>query len=619
MMMGFKDDGDVSAFIRYWDYINGHEYTEDESGEDAGDGTYDATEFDLASVLPDDVLADHDYIGALKYYDPTLKIGLPAANFNHCEEWDTPFIVGDPDEDVTLPPGEEPCEECIYAQWNIDMETKFSHTVGGGTSSYPKFDAVILHNYYIAGNRWEECAENTNWLVAATEPTFLAETPYTEHWITPGFDPVLGVLFEGIAGIPTDPDGDLEFEEQTGNFKEFTRDRIKIGFDIHAGFLNFFDEDEGPTKEFWFTEFNLLPKTHELDEDMLPFVNMVPNTFAHAVVLQNWILWNLKAYFDPDYKPGVFTVATVQAYMGGNTIDMMTAASRTDQVVLDIPDPGLSCTTGGPEEDNYYVRRTTWHTMQLLSNIHTQDLHYLKTHVGIYTLNNNQAPTCFVELDAEGEPVNVIVYYTNIKQTTQKFAIDPGDLYITIDGATGVTLGEATIYTLNPFQLSTTSGNNVMFKNDQPVNISYACSPADGSDPHPFEITETESSVSGTSCPGGFTPPIGGVCVTVPATSAGYFVVPITAEYRKGAMKSVYSIYPNPSDEYFVINRSNQDPLAANDMHIGIYSSYGTLETEKIIRSGEVVSTQMLPSGVYTIVVKTENEPVAVLRFVKMQ
>ncbi|MFN0275406.1 MAG: hypothetical protein ACKVPJ_06665, partial [Chitinophagales bacterium] len=99
-MMGFTDHGPVNAFIHYWDYINGYEYDSGTSGVDAGDGTYNATDFDLSTTLPADVLADHDFISAIKTNPETqnIKIGLPAYNLPNCGEY---AFITDPGEDTS--------------------------------------------------------------------------------------------------------------------------------------------------------------------------------------------------------------------------------------------------------------------------------------------------------------------------------------------------------------------------------------------------------------------------------------------------------------------------------------------------------------------------------------
>jgi hypothetical protein len=632
-MMGFTDQvnpldpiSDVSPFIHYWDYINGHEYDFGTSGEDAGDGTYGDAEFDLTTTVPADVLADHDYITAINTAFPDIKIGLPGENFNQCEEegWDTPFIIDDPEgEDQQFLPGGPGAEDCPceYSEWNIDMETKFDKTIAVGESTGFKFDAIILHTYYVAGNAYALCTTNTNWQVAATEPTFVSGAPYPDQWTFAPIDPNIGELFEGIAGIPTDPDGGGA-ENQVGNFKEFTRDRIKFAFDQHAANLNFLDGDPGQTKEIWLTEYNILPKpraiTEEAAEDAEPFVNMVPNTFAHSVVLQNWALWNVRSYYDSDYKPGILTMATTQAFIGGNVIDFMTPSTRNDQVILDVPNPALTCTTATPAPvDDFFVRRATYFTAQLLNTIHTLDLNYEKTFIGMYSLNNNIAPTSFVQLDELGEPINLYVFYTNIKQTTQRYAIDPGDIHLSIEDAGGVTLGAGTVYALNPSQLYSTSGRSALFQ--EPINSDYSCSPGQPDLPHPFEITDTWTGLSGIGCPGGFTPPAGGVCVTVPATSAGYFVVPITPYLRKGERASNFRLYPNPADDFFVIEKTSTNTNVNDDFTMRIYSTFGTLVSEATVQSGEMVNTDMLPSGMYTIVVIDSNNNSTTLKFSKMQ
>lgn len=613
LMLGFKDTDPVASvnpFIRYWDYINGHEYDAGTSGEDAGDGTYLAGDFDLSSVLPADVLADHDFLGALNAFDPLLEIGLPATNFNHCEEdgWDTPFIIDDPDEAITaLPPGPEDCE-CEYPQWNIDMETKFSHTISGegGPSTYAKFDAIILHNYYVAGSAHGGCNENTNWQVAAAEPTFTSAAPYHSAWTYPGYDPAISELFDGIAGIPTDPDGDLTFTEQVGNMKVFARDRIKIAFDKHAEYLHFFDTDEAETKHVWFTEYNLKTdaKGATAAADQV-FLYMVPNTFAHAVALQNWVLWNIKAYYDPDYKPGIFNIGTLQSFMGGSSIHLMSPATRNDQVELGLPDPGFTCTSEDDEAENYYVRRTTYYIMQLLNTIHAKDLQYAKTFVGLYMLNNNLPPTTFIELDASGVPDNVIVFYTNIKQTNQRFSIDPGDLILSIPGAISISLDPATIYALNPFQLNSTSGKNAMYT-EASINDAYGCTPGINA-PYPFEITGTYTDVSGIACPPGFSPPPSGVCVTVPATSAGYFVVPIVVLDKLGKPNDVFAIYPNPAASQFYVQYQNKAVAEINKVSVALYSMEGNLIRNFNTHVGEAIDVSELPVGPYTVIISADG------------
>lgn len=633
--MGFTDQvdaldpiSDVSPFIHYWDYINGHDYEYGTSGEDAGDGTYGDAEFDLTTTIPADVLADHDFITAIRTSFPTIKIGLPGENFNQCEEegWDTPFIVDDPDDqDLSFLPGgaggDCPCE---YSEWNIDMETKFDKTIAIGESTGNKFDAIILHTYYVAGNAYVDCPTNTNWQVAATEPTFAAGIPYTDQWSFAPIDPNIGELFEGIAGIATDPDGDATFSYQVGNFKEFTRDRLKEAIDIHALNLNFLDGDSGPTKEIWITEYNILPKPRGLTatEDG-PFVNMVPNTFAHCVALQNWMLWLIRSSYDPDYKPGIVTMATAQAFIGGNAIDYLTPSIRNDQVELDIPDPTLTCISNPPNEtDNFFVRRATYFTAQLINTIHTLNLNYEKTFIGMYSQNNNIAPTTFVQLDELGEPINVYVFYTNIKQTTQRYAIDPSDLYLSIDGATSVSLGAATVYALNPSQLYSTAGRSAVFQ--QPINSEYGCRPdppgpeTELDMPYPFEITGTWSGVSGTGCPGGFTPPSGGVCVTVPATSAGYFVIPITPSYRLGEIAATFRLYPNPADDFFIFESTSSNSNLNDKFLVKVFSSFGAIVLETSVSSGDMVNTGMLPSGMYTVVIIDSNNNASTLKLSKI-
>lgn len=569
----------------------------------------------MTSVLPTDVQADHNYIREIREYgDHTIKIGLPAANFDQCDEWDTPFIVDDPDDtEVGAEPLEEDCA-CDYPIWNDDMATKFTKTLNIGSTPYIKFDAVILHNYLVAGNVHAGCPDNTNWQRIAANAAFTDDAPYEDAWTySPSPDIYLSPIYEGLAGIPVELDGDVDPVIQDGNFKDFVKTDLKTAYDIHGTHLFYTDEYESSeSKELWFTELNLLNKakgaTDDFDQD---FVNMVPNSFVHAVVLENWLLWYVKEYFDTDYNPGVFKYATFQSFLGGNAIDYMSPSSKNDQIKLNIPDPDLVCSDEEWDND-FYVRRATYYLMQLMNEIPFHNLEYARSSIGLYTNNYNLPPSTFTELDEEGDVINIYVFYTNIKSTTQKYVFDPGDLHEAIFEATSVSLGAATIHALDPTDLFSTAGRSGVYGNaepdpaDDPINIHYNCDEGYGSNKYPFEIVGISTSTSSTSCPGGYTPPTGGICVTVPATSAGYFVIPVTA-YRLGEVKDVYAIYPNPASTNFVIHQIDPHHSIIKNMSVEIYNMYGGLIQTTTVDEGQAINISQLPVGIYTVIIKTEG------------
>ncbi|MBK8682279.1 MAG: hypothetical protein IPN31_10330 [Bacteroidetes bacterium] len=59
------------------------------------------------------------------------------------------------------------------------------------------------------------------------------------------------------------------------------------------------------------------------------------NTFAHAAMLQNWMLWNIKANYDNDYKKNFLTRATLQNALGGSATMLMTNSDAADQKLLE--------------------------------------------------------------------------------------------------------------------------------------------------------------------------------------------------------------------------------------------------------------------------------------------
>ena len=132
--------------------------------------------------------------------------------------------------------------------------------------------------------------------------------------------------------------------------------------------------------------------------------------------------------------------------------------------------------------------------MQLLSEITKKELHYAKSYISLYSGNFNFPPTVFYE-EIDEIITNVYVYYTNVKPTTQKYAIDPNTLYETIDDAIGVSLDQATVYSLNPDQLYSTSGKSQLFR----INTFYNDCHALGYFDHLFEIQDIESELSTTT------------------------------------------------------------------------------------------------------------------------
>lgn len=614
--MGFADHDDVSAFVHYWDYINGFEYDYGTSGANSGDGIYSDDDFDLAAVLPADVLADHNYIAALKDdISLNVKIGLPAMNLNKCEgaDNDFPFIIQDPRDDFWADPPEEeaecPCDN--YPVWNDDLAAKYAEVIYAGETLRYKFDAVILHTYYTPFNANADCTENTNWQKI---PTCLADgEPYSTAWTYAGSaDTRLRCAFDGITGIPY-PTGGSPLK--TGNFKDFAKNRIKMSYDEHSEHLFFRDTDTGAeNKEIWATEWNIhdgakgTPEEVEADER---YTYCIPNTFSHVAVFAHWMLWYMKSNFDTDYRPGFLTTATVQNFMGGTNIDLIARADEQDEVEIGIAE----CDGTPPEIEDYFVPKPTYFMMQLLSEITNKELHYAKSFISLYSENFNFPPTVFYE-ETDGVITNVYVYYTNVKSTTQKYAIDPNTLFEAIEDAIGVSLGVATIYSLTTDQLYSTAGKSQIFR----INTFYDDCHALGYFDHRFEIQGLESEISVTTCPAGIgTAPTGGVCVTVPATSAGYFVIPVTVYYRTGELDDIFAMFPNPASNSFIIQQINSKLKDIPKLNVELYHINGGLIKTVSITEGQPIDISELPVGVYTVLIRTEGLRTEAKSLVKMK
>lgn len=374
LALGFED------FEHYWNYINGRDY-------DLLTGDFDTE--DLENSLVDAIETDHDFLGAIKansaYYD--IKIGLPAENTPACGElygfalmppYDpdnidrviaaTIPVVTDPDPEVD----DEDCE-CFYPDWNVDMVNYYD---AQSVYDYYLFDAIVFHPYYATTNTTATCDINSNWrdIMLQLHPDYgdvAADisnialpigVQYTDgEWTYSTVDTRLQDIFNEITGIPAD---DLI----TGNFKEFTRDRLDISFMEHAVQMEFTDTDEGPqTKEVWLTEYNLddiveIPTgtaSASNKTEFQPFESSVSNTFTHAAMLQNWFLYNVKVNYDPDYSSLFLTRATVQNLLGGSKTMMMTNSSESDMAMLD----EVECGEG--DITPYFVRRATYFATQL--------------------------------------------------------------------------------------------------------------------------------------------------------------------------------------------------------------------------------------------------------------
>lgn len=629
--MGFDD------FEHYWQYINQIPYTDTDEQDD------------LENALSDDMEDDHNYIEAIKgnseYWD--ILIGLPAANTPNCgASFDFPLAPqSGSDEDtrvmlattpvVTEEEIEDTDCDCNYPDWNIAMAAYYDEEIGPPSAERHSFDAVILHTYYTTTNNTANCEVNSNWrdiMIAIheeypEESTDLEDYAFTDMKIdsptwtyTPTADTRLDQHFKGIVGVhyPLAADPLLP-----GNFKEFTRDRLDISFEEHAYWLDFESADVSEnSKEIWITEYNLDDEVKIFDgtaseaniETFENYAASVDNTFAHAVLMQNWFLWFVKSNYDPSYRDMFLTRATVQNILGGSKTMLMTKYDRADLYAL--TEIGYC---GDPlEVDPYFIRRATYFSSQLWRVINDNDLKYLKTFTTMATTNNNLAPTLFIDED-ELNP-RLFVFYSNVNNATQWFGIDPGTLIellgdeITeyVDLGTDIT---ATI--LDADQLYSTSGYAPVFD----INSRYNTCPWSYAAQNRFEITQLDSYSPNVTCPGAFvTASPNGVCVELPAISMGYIEIPIEIlSYRRGNPNNLYSIHPNPSSTHFYVQKIISIEENSEEIDLTIYSPVGELVLKQKIHQGEPIDISSLPVGVYSVNLRTNAGVIETEQLVKMK
>lgn len=377
-------------------------------------------------------------------------------------------------------------------------------------------------------------------------------------------------------------------------------------------------DDDPQNKEIWTTEWNFKDTDDgEVDLDTEPstsqaMLSTIANSFIHAALLQEWYLKNVKINFDNDFRNEFFTYATAQNFLGGSTINMMGKTDKQDQLEMGIIEDCDDWVTGF--EENYYIPKATMFIYDLLSEITKLDLNYVKTTSTMYSLNVNLAPTVFL---VPGEHI-LYIYFTNVKQTYQTYAIDPNDFgeIFGVGYEVELDFDDIEIYSLNTDQLYSTAGRSSLFK----INEAYdGCHDPSGADPleNRFEITETVMDVNSCTCPTGFDP-TGAVCVKVDPISSGYFIVKFDV-FKKGEMIDIYTIFPNPASTSFTITQKQSEMDHILEMDIEIFTMQGNLVTKQKVENGQNIDISNLPVGVYSIVINTPGLKPEAEMLVKMK
>ena len=109
-------------------------------------------------------------------------------------------------------------------------------------------------------------------------------------------------------------------------------------------------------------------------------------------------------------------------------------------------------------------------------------MEYLPANFSMFVANPNLQPTVFIDPEHE----NLYVYFTNMKNETQSYVINPNLLINLYPSALALGFENAIIYAIEAKQPYSNSGLSTLYT----VHTCYNCHSAfDGYDnPHPFEI-----------------------------------------------------------------------------------------------------------------------------------
>lgn len=582
-------------FFDYWDFIHGLNTPA------------------MAALLSPEMYADHDYISTLKAPGVNIKIGLPAANLKNCgEEGDYPLIT---EEDIDMhyfePLGGGGCD-CGYPQWNLDMASTYGTTIG----SVYQYDAIILHNYYTPTNNSTDCPVNTNWrdIMLGLHIGYDPLNPEEEMsnwkypapaWSYAGYgDSRLVPAFYGITGkhypSPASP-------LKVGNFKEFTRDRIDNVFQAHAPWMLFHAGYTGPEKkEIWITEYNLdddleMPGPYGEDNNKVlqPFESAVVNSFSHAVMLNNWFLWNIKSAYDPAYRPDFLTRTTLQNFLSGSGTALMTPSNKEDRKILGIS----NCADiedhpeGYNKEYAHYIRKINYYAPYYWRTITDKHLRYLQSTTEMYMYNDNVAPTVFVDVTAK----KLYVYVSNVKYSSQVIGIDPSDLGEVYGPGYTVDLDvlSATGYFLDAEQLYSGYGSSTVYD----INAAYQPCNAEAGIYGRMSSFTNITSVANTTCPSVMDAIPGSVCVTIPGIAFGYVEIPFSATPRLGTTNYSLLVFPNPSSENVTMYVYENGIRSEGVYTYRMLDGSGAIVQSGSFSNGAVLNLDMLPNGIYAVLV----------------
>lgn len=513
------------------------------------------------SILFPAMLTDHDFFHEFKGISSfNCKVGIPIDNLSG----DFAFRMAS---------DEGPREGC---DWNDSVRTHYSDvTITSGGGSRYNFDAVILHPYYDAANNWGDLMIRN---LDSNYTCNLGDSDTTnDYWLFGMYDARLYNAFDSISL----------------NFQELIKKRYLESYNEHNATLNF--GLTGPAaKNLWVTECNLKAKSQLYSPGKNLIANTITQTWQHAMVFQEWYLKNIKLNYTSGYKPNFFTYTTWQNYAGAAATDFITTANgkELDSLGKNIYPYNL------PQTDtafrNYYMKRTTHYSFELLSIIVKENLKYVPSYFALNKKERNVSPTVFMDPAKE----NLYIIYSNVNGYAQCYKLSTTLLTDLFPGSGWVDADTATVYFVQGLKPYSTSGKgkNTLFD----INECYS-----GMAGFPLEIMRLDTMINIPDCDSTVEATM---CLTAPAYSMGYFKVPIQAFYPPpktsnpaANIKDQLILYPNPSENYFsflITDRvKNEDAI----WDVQISTASGLLISNTKAKPLSSIDIDALPSGIYQV------------------
>lgn len=442
--------------------------------------------------------------------------------------------------------------------WNVALQSHYSENLPG--TSAKKFHAVILHTYYSADSWYDECITTPGILNSYGCPQW--DFTDADTRIQPAFDAV------------------------RSNFRNFMLTRYSADMNDFNTDLQF-NLTSADKKDMWITEWNLK------DEGTPNNGKLFTNSYMHTLLLQEWWMQNLKLNYTAGFRENFFKYSTLQNFAGGSGIALLTPAEKPlELTILGKNVYPYSDVTPDAEERNYYVKRTTEYTMELLSDINRNSLNYFPATVAIGGHNPNLAPTFFITPEKDF----VYMYFTNSRCNDQRYILNPAGMYL-LYGYT-VELTNAEMFVVDALQGYSQSGKSMLYD----FNSCYT--PAS---PYDIEIDQTYNYINP-----GCAAAAGSLCVTVPGFTSGYVKMQVAPFVPKigEEINTEITIYPNPSNT--VINLSSTRAIESVEM-----VTLAGVSLFRDMNTTNAIEISQLPAGMYNIIITFTDGSKQIKSFVK--